>query len=138
MGIVAVGTGLVLATGLLGAGADRGQASQPAPFSGMRVSGHVVLPDGLVATPLGMFVAVEGPAAQRLTARVGDDASYRVELPADAPEGAYTLAVRPEQIGAGDVPQTGGSARRVATYPPRTATSSLPNRTHLPPKRKSS
>jgi predicted kinase len=78
------------------------------------------LPDGLVATPLGLFVAVEGPAAQRLTARVGSDASYRVELPPDAPEGPYTLAVRPEQIGAGDAPQTGGSARRVAMYPPRT------------------
>ena len=121
VGVVAVGTGLVLASRAGWAlGPNRGQASQPAPFSGMRVSGRVVLPDGLVATPLGMFVAVEGRPRSALTARVGSDASYRVELPADAPEGTYTLAVRPEQIGAGDVTQTGGSARRVATYPPRT------------------
>jgi PPM family protein phosphatase len=119
-GVVAVGTGLVLVTGLLGSGSDRGRTSQPTPFTGMRVSGRVLLPAGQVVTPLGLLVAVEGPGAQRLSALVGNDASYRLDLPPDAPEGTYTLAVRPEQISAGDAPQNGSGARRIATYPPRT------------------
>ncbi len=120
--VVVVGSALALGVGLLGRAASGGSGGSPTPtpFSGMRVSGRVELPDSVSSTPLGMYVAVDGPAAQRLSARVGSDARYQLELPPEAAEGTYTLAVRPEQIGAGDVTTAGGiGTRRVAVYPPR-------------------
>ncbi len=116
--VVVVGSALALGVGLLGR--SLGGAAPPTPFDGMRVSGRVALPESVPSVPLGMYVAVEGPAAQRLNTRVGDDGRYRLELPPEAPEGTYTLAVRPEQIGAGDAPAAGGgTARRLAVYRPR-------------------
>jgi protein phosphatase len=108
----------LLALALVGAAVYWSQLApaQGAAISGMKVSGQVILPPEIpTVAPGSLIVAVEGPTMERVSARVDATGAYTVTLGPEAPEGLYTLALRPDAL---SLPGTAAGQAR-AVYAPR-------------------